>query len=440
MIVVWAAAGVALLAAVVVLVRQHRRCRHILERLAAELDVDRSRVDDTGDLDELAELVIARLAGRLRDDAAELAEEAARWPLLARTLDAMTQGAVVVDAGGEIVFTNRFASGFVGGRHSDAVVDTHLTELLAAARHGHPDQHELALYGPPRRSLLLHALPLPPDDDGRPTGAVVLIDDITDHQRLDAIRRDFVANISHELKTPIGAISLLAETLEGEPDTEVVQRLGERISREVLRLGRTVEDLLEFSRIEHDDQSERDVVPLQDAIEDAVDRHRVAAQGAGVDISLTRPATPIEMWADRRQIVSAVSNLVDNAIKYSDPGGSITIRSRRSDDTVSIEVRDTGRGIPRRDLDRVFERFYRVDSSRDRASGGVGLGLAIVRHVANNHGGAVEVTSVEGEGSVFTLSLPASFADDDPPASPQAPHPGPGATVGSEESSEETQP
>jgi two-component system sensor histidine kinase SenX3 len=313
------------------------------------------------------------------------------------------------------VHTNAFASSFFGARHSDAVVENRLNQLLDAARKGDVGEDELALFGPPRRSLLLHALPLFSDDDDEPVGAVVVIDDVTDHQRLGAIRRDFVANIGHELKTPIGAISLLADTLEGESDVEVVRRLGERISREVLRLGRTVEDLLEFSRIEHDERAERDIVGVQDVLDEAADRHRIAAAKRGVEVSVNRPVTAIDMWADRRQLVSAVSNLIDNAVKYSEPGAAVVVRSRRVDDSVVIEVRDTGQGIPRRDLDRVFERFYRVDASRrrDAADGGVGLGLAIVRHVASNHGGTVTVSSIEGEGSVFTLTMPVAFSTTD---------------------------
>ncbi len=399
-----AAALLATVAAVVVVTRRHVA---FTRRMAQLLDVD-----SRGSGSELAPRLESRLALRLRSDAAALHEAERREQRLATVLDAMTQGAVVVDAAGEVVVTNAFASAFFGARHSDAVVENRLKQLLDGARRGEVGEDELALFGPPRRSLLLHALPLFFGDDDVPVGAVVLIDDVTDHQRLDAIRRDFVANIGHELKTPIGAISLLADTLEGENDVEVVRRLGERISREVLRLGRTVEDLLEFSRIEHDERAERDIVGVQEVLDDAADRHRIAASRRGVEVSVNRPVSPIEMWADRRQLVSAVSNLIDNAVKYSESGATVVVRSRRVDDNVVIEVRDSGRGIPRRDLDRVFERFYRVDSSRrrDADDGGVGLGLAIVRHVAANHGGAVTVSSVEGEGSVFTLTMPVAFS------------------------------
>ncbi len=403
-----AAALLSTAAALVVVTRRHAE---FARRQARLFDLD-----SRGSGAELTQRLDARLPLRVRAAAAALDDVRRRERRLALVLDTMTQGAVVVDADGGVVLTNTFASSFFGARHSDAVVEGRLNQLLDGARRGEAGEDELVLFGPPRRSLLLHALPLLSGDD-ETVGAVVLIDDVTDHQRLDAIRRDFVANIGHELKTPVGAISLLADTLEGESDVEVVRRLGERISREVLRLGRTVEDLLEFSRIEHDERAERDIVAVQDVLDEAADRHRIAASRRRVEVSVNRPVAPIEMWADRRQLVSAVSNLIDNAVKFSEPGATVVVRSRAVGDTVVIEVRDTGRGIPRRELDRVFERFYRVDSSRrrDAGDGGVGLGLAIVRHVAANHGGTVSVSSVEGEGSVFTLTMPVAFSATDEP-------------------------
>ena len=235
---------------------------------------------------------------------------------------------------------------------------------------------------------------------------LVVIDDVTDRRRLEAVRRDFVANISHELKTPVGALALLAETLLAEDDPAVAQRLAERMLAEAFRVGRTIDDLLELSRIEADEEARRDDVPVHLVIAEAVDRVRPAAEQQGITIEVEEPPQRLAVAGDRRQLVSATYNLLENAVKYSDQGSSVQVRARTDGRWVDIEVEDHGIGIPRRDLERVFERFYRVDRARSRETGGTGLGLAIVRHVASNHAGEVRVESAEGEGSTFTLRLP----------------------------------
>ncbi|MGK2949995.1 MAG: sensor histidine kinase, partial [Acidimicrobiales bacterium] len=260
------------------------------------------------------------------------------------------------------------------------------------------------LFGPPRRTVVLSALRL--QEAGRPLGVLVVIDDVTDRRRLEAVRRDFVANISHELKTPVGALGLLAETLLAEDDPAVAQRLAGRLLTEAFRVGRTIDDLLELSRIEADEHGGRDDVPVHLFIAEAVDRMRPGAEQKDISIEVDEPTTRLKVAGDRRQLVSAVYNLLDNAVKYSDEGSTVRVRARTDGRRVAISVEDHGIGIPRRDLERVFERFYRVDRARSRETGGTGLGLAIVRHVANNHAGEVEVDSREGEGSTFTLRLP----------------------------------
>jgi two-component system, OmpR family, sensor histidine kinase SenX3 len=238
---------------------------------------------------------------------------------------------------------------------------------------------------------------------------VALIDDITEHRRLEAVRRDFVANISHELKTPVGAIGLLAETLLGEDDPEVAARLAGRIQSESLWVGRTIDDLLELSRIETSSVQQPAQVSVAGVIGEAVSRINPAAEHAGISIDTTGVDPAVEVRGDARQLTSAISNLLDNAVKYSDPGSTVEVGARVADDgLLSISVSDHGIGIPARDIERVFERFYRVDQGRSRETGGTGLGLAIVRHVAANHRGTVEVASRLGEGSTFTLRLPVS--------------------------------
>jgi two-component system sensor histidine kinase SenX3 len=249
----------------------------------------------------------------------------------------------------------------------------------------------------------------PLDDERRTVGALGIIEDVSERRRLEAVRRDFVANISHELKTPVGALGLLAETLLAEDDADVSRRLAERMLTEAFRVGRTIDDLLALSRIEAEEAPLREPVPVHLVVAEAVERMRPAAEQQGIDVRVAEPRRTLTIMGDRRQLVSALYNLLDNAVKYSDAGSSVDVRVSVSTDggRVAIEVEDHGIGIPTRDHERIFERFYRVDRGRSRDTGGTGLGLAIVRHVAGNHGGEVRIASREGEGSTFTLVLPA---------------------------------
>jgi two-component system sensor histidine kinase SenX3 len=220
------------------------------------------------------------------------------------------------------------------------------------------------------------------------------------------VRRDFVANLSHELKTPLGALSLLAETLDGEEDPDVVARLTARVGAEATRFSRIVDDLLDLSRIEAGATGSLTEVALSAVIDEAVEGFQEPAAARGIRLEVAPPGPVLNVMANRRDLVSAVANLVDNAIKYSEPGGAVYVDADRRGDRACLRVRDEGVGIPRRDQERIFERFYRVDRARSRWTGGTGLGLAIVRHVAAYHGGDVSVDSVEGEGSTFTLWVP----------------------------------
>ncbi|MET0902988.1 MAG: ATP-binding protein [Acidimicrobiales bacterium] len=325
---------------------------------------------------------------------------------LASALAVIPQGVVVFDVDGTIAYRNAVAASYLTARHGDALVEEAIAELsqvAIATNEGLPPR-TVDLFGPPRRILVLKAIPL--QEAGHRLGVLVVIDDVTDRRRLEAVRRDFVANISHELKTPVGALALLAETLLAEDDAAVASRLAERMLAEAFRVGRTIDDLLELSRIEADEEARRDDVPVHLVIAEAVDRVRPAAEQQGISIEVEEPPKRLSVAGDRRQLVSAVYNLLENAVKYSDDGSRVQVRARTDGRSVDIEVEDHGIGIPRRDLERVFERFYRVDRARSRETGGTGLGLAIVRHVASNHAGDVRVESAEGEGSTFTLRLP----------------------------------
>ena len=345
--------------------------------------------------ERLAQAITRHLGGE--------AEVAATADRLVNALDVVPQGMVLADASGTVVFRNRAATNFFAARHSEALVESAIAELIVVAVSGESDTRTLDLYGPPRRTLQLRAVPL----EG--AGAFLVVDDVSERQRLDAVRRDFVANISHELKTPVGALGVLAETLAGEDDPEIVARLAARMQKEAFRVARTIDDLLQLSQIEASGLPEPETVFVGRVLAEAVERTRAAADMADVRLEVEPVAAQLSVRGDRRQLISAVTNLCDNAVKYSDPAGVVTLSARRSEGDpgwLELSVADEGIGIPATDLDRVFERFYRVDRARSRDTGGTGLGLAIVRHVVQNHHGEVTVTSHEGEGSTFTLTLP----------------------------------
>ena len=348
-------------------------------------------------LDDLERVVAA--ASHRREQAAE-AENRLSW-----ALGAIANGVVIFDERGEIAYRNDPAASFLAARHSDALVEEAITTMAADALRGRGGERELELFGPPRRVLSVRAVPL--ESDTRPSGVLVVVEDTSERRRLENVRRDFVANISHELKTPIGALALLAETLLDEEDPDVAKRLAERLANEAFRVGNTIDDLLELSRLEVATGLAADCVVVADVVGEAADRVRPAAEQRGIEIDVEPPPHRVTVVGDRRQLVSALTNLLDNAVKYSEPGSAIVVWARTGGAWVDIAVRDHGIGIPRRDLERIFERFYRVDRARSRETGGTGLGLAIVRHVASNHRGEVRVESREGVGSTFTLRLPA---------------------------------
>jgi two-component system sensor histidine kinase SenX3 len=240
------------------------------------------------------------------------------------------------------------------------------------------------------------------------SGSVILtLEDRTEARRLDETRRDFVANISHELKTPIGAIGLLAETLQGATDdADAVMKFAASLQREANRLGHIVQEIIELSRLQAATEVNNTLeFNLAELISDSLDRVRIAADAKAMKI-VSDSSQEVITTGSYEQVATAVTNLLENAINYSDAGGQIGIALRKTDETAEIVVTDSGVGIALEDQARIFERFYRVDPSRSRETGGTGLGLAIVKHIALNHGGDISVFSKPGLGSTFTLSLP----------------------------------
>ncbi len=264
------------------------------------------------------------------------------------------------------------------------------TELVVQRSAGTPPRHVTARVAPLGSQLVL-----------------ALVEDRTRERRVESIRRDFVANVSHELKTPVGAIRLLSDAvLDAADDPEAVQRFATRMHAESERLSRLVQQIIELSRLQGDDPLDEPVaVEVDVVLKRVLEASRTDAEAK--HISLASSSDPdLVILGNREQVEVAVSNLVTNAVAYSPEGSTVSVSAKADDSMVQISVSDQGIGIPASEVDRIFERFYRVDPARHRSTGGTGLGLSIVKHVAASHGGDVKVWSVEGQGSTFTLSLP----------------------------------
>jgi two-component system sensor histidine kinase SenX3 len=374
-----------------------RSLQQRLTSLASRLGVDVTS-------EKGVEMVLNQLEQITGEAAEAVAESSAGAIRLRRALDTLPQGVIVCDENGEMVFRNARAMALMGSRHGDALATQAVTELLENAWHDGSAERTLDLYGPPRQTLNVSTRLI--DDGRRPLGVIAVIDDISERRRLEEIRRDFVANVSHELKTPMGALGLLAETLTVEPDPEIGQRLASRIHTEAFRVSRIIDDLLDLTRIESEEAPPREPIYINLVMAEAVERVQSAAEQRKITIELYEPDPPVYVLGDRRQLVSAIHSLLENAVTFSYENGIIRVSGNQVDGEVHLSVADAGVGIPARDLERIFERFYRVDHGRSRETGGTGLGLSIVRHVASNHQGRVEVASREGEGSTFTLVLP----------------------------------
>lgn len=329
---------------------------------------------------------------------------------LAGALQAATIGIVVTDDHGVAVFANHAADELLGARQGEVIAEVRFRETVEQAILDRSSvATEVELYTPVRRVLEIVAIPL--DFGVESVGAVAYVDDVTQHRKVDAMRRDFIANVSHELKTPLSALAVLAETIgDNLDDADVAARLAGRLGDEANRLSNLVEDILDLSQAEalsaHDDPVEASV--LVRTVEESM---RSTAADRGVTLVVTDPPAGTRVAGDQRQLRSMLVNLVDNAIKYSEPAKTgtpptVTLRTTVRGDSVVFEVVDEGIGIPEAHVDRVFERFYRVDRARSRSTGGTGLGLSIVRHIALNHHGTVAVDSTLGEGSTFTVTLP----------------------------------
>lgn len=324
-------------------------------------------------------------------------------------LGVLPMASLVVDADGTVLRTTPRAEALgLVRRDALAVADVH-DLIRACSERGIPQDREIRVRRPPlgRGMLDLRATVAPLS----PGTFVVLVEDLAEERRVDAVRRDFVANVSHELKTPVGALALLAEAiLSSADDRESVQRFAERMIVESSRLSSLINDIIELSRLQGDDPLARAAVfEIDSVIAQAVDEVRPFADARNIELVVIG-APGAEMVGDRQQILTALRNLVSNAVTYSPDATRVSVTTRTDTGMVEIDVKDQGIGIASHDLDRIFERFYRADPARSRATGGTGLGLAIVKHVCENHGGDVAVWSESGVGSTFTLRLPLARA------------------------------
>jgi two-component system, OmpR family, sensor histidine kinase SenX3 len=318
-------------------------------------------------------------------------------------------GIVVVDTYRDVVYTNDQARelGLVRDRLLDDRAWLAAERTLATGEPGEVDlsPRKRAHLGRSGLSVRGHVRLLTEDDR---RFAVVYVDDQSEHARMEATRRDFVANVSHELKTPVGAMGVLAEALlASAEDPGTVRRFAEKMLTESHRLANMVGELIDLSRLQGGERlPDLEAVDVDHVVAEALSRYKVAADNADIAVTTDAP-TGYRVLGDQSLLVTAIANLVSNAIAYSPNGSPVSISRRRRGRNIEISVTDRGIGIAREDQERVFERFFRVDKARSRATGGTGLGLAIVKHVAANHNGSIRLWSQPGTGSTFTLSIPA---------------------------------
>ncbi|MGZ4616764.1 MAG: sensor histidine kinase [Actinomycetes bacterium] len=336
-------------------------------------------------------------------------------PGVADVMAVLRSSAVVVDSADTVIKASpaAYALGIV---RNDRIVGDELLALVRRVRRdGEIREAEIMLppgpIGARVRAVWARVAPL------SSSLVLLLVEDRTEARRVDAVRRDFVANVSHELKTPVGGLALLAEALvDAADDPEAVRRFASRMQREADRLTRLVQDVIELSRLQGHDPLERPtLVYLDDVAVEAVDRSRLTAETRSITL-VCAGDEGVAVVGDARQLVTAVGNLVENAVRYGPEGSRVAVVVRRVDHpggpVAEVSVTDEGPGIAEQERDRIFERFYRVDAARSRDTGGTGLGLSIVKHVAAGHGGEATVWSDEGTGSTFTLRLPAATAPD----------------------------
>ena len=394
--------------------RAARRIRRLAAEAVSRGDdppvVTGARRDDLGRLERAIGTMLRRVRGHIDTITAER-------NTIGAILAGMVEGVVAVDREERVVHMNHAARRILGvstetvtGRRVWEVTRVgEAAEALRVALRGERTHFGETRVTTPEGDQVVQLVASTLRRDDRVDGAILVLHDVTELRRLEAVRRDFVANVSHELKTPLTTVRGCVETILDDPDMDdaVRRRFLERIREQSERLGRLVGDLLTISRLESDGEAlhvER--LDLRDVVRASVDAHEASAREEGIEMATRLPDVPVMLEGDAEALRELVDNLVVNAIRYTPEGGRVDVRLRTRTGSAVLEVRDTGIGIAPEDQGRVFERFYRVDRARSRRLGGTGLGLAIVKHVALAHGGNVSLRSTPGHGSTFRVDLP----------------------------------
>lgn len=396
-----AAVVAALVLALWLSVRRARADRRRTVVVATRLDLPGAEPGDgddgVGRLERLAEAAVLRVS-----------DADARADRLAGVLGELPQGVVVCDETGEVAYRNRQAVEMEGADPGAGLVAEAVRAVLGAAATGRRVSRTVEVLGPPRRTLTVSGRPI--DDGRRAVGSVAVVDDVSERRRFDLIRRDFLTNVTAEIKSPVGALGLLAATIVDEDDPALTRRLARRLQHDALRVGRLVDDLSELSRLDAAALPDREPVPVHLLVAQAVEEVHSLALHRTISVEAGEAHPGLTVVGDRRQLASALRHLVENAVKFSEEGAAVRVRVTQSGGWVEIAVHDEGPGIPARDLERVFECFYRAERSRSRDVTGTGLGLAIAKHIVLAHGGAVRAESAPGQGATFFFTLPLASA------------------------------
>lgn len=395
------------------LTRQLRELTRAAQRIARGDWETELRLDDTGEIGELAS-AINNISLTIKQNMRDLAESKGS---LEAVLANMESGVLLFDSCGRINLINPAAERLLGVRaeevlgkqHVEVVRNYFLSSLIEGVLSSwKPNRIEASIIYPKERTVDAHAAPIF-GVQGEPRGVVVVLYDISELKHLERVRAEFVANVSHELKTPVTAVKGFAETLLSGAlyNYRAAEEFVNIIYEEAERLSRLIHDLLELSKIESKGFRLRiEPVELDKEITRIVDKLKPQFIKKELTLTTDLPSEPVVVKADRDQIEQVLLNLLDNSLKYTPSGGEVEVSMRRESKEAVVAVRDTGIGIPQEDLPRIFERFYRVDKARSRKLGGTGLGLSIVKHIIEAHRGRVWVESELGKGSTFYFSLP----------------------------------
>jgi len=418
-VVVWLAILLGLLAWMTVwthrtLVRDLNEIGTALEKIVVDNDLDHIPQPRFREINDLAHQMDS-VAAKVRENYRLLDQERDR---LQTILENISVGIIVVGKDLKTRMINPVAQKLLGttkeyalGRtfteiHHTALID----EAIAKARLGTGVEQEVSITLPRKRTLKVQASPIQ-RDDGSIIGVICILEDVTSRRRLERIRRDFVANVSHELRTPVANMRAVVDALLAGAalEPEAAERFTRDLDRESMRLADIIEDLLVLSRLESAKREPGpDSLAIVEVLEEIVAEKAELAQSNEVELTVAGDKDGVAIRGNRKLIKTACTNLVDNAIKYNRPGGTVVLSVETMDDAIAITVSDTGIGIPASEQRKIFERFYRVDKARSRETGGTGLGLSIVKHAAEFHSGKVRLESTLGEGSTFSIELPAA--------------------------------